>query len=79
MTVTLFSNAVAQMQSMGLDERQQKIMVYVIKNGQISNSDVQKLLDASKATATRVLKTLEKYLGRVGTRGAGTFYRLRSE
>jgi len=77
MTVTLYCNAEDQMQYMGLDERQHKILLYVIKNRHITNSNVQRLLDISKPTATRILKTLEKYLEQVGTRGAGTFYRLR--
>lgn len=77
MTVSLYSSAVAQLRLMGLDERQQAVISYVIQNRQVTNSDVQRVLGTSKPTATRVLKSLEKYLEQVGTRGAGTFYRLR--
>jgi len=78
MSVALYNNAEAQMRIMGLDERQQKVMVFVLKNGEVTNSDVQKLLSTSKPTATRVLKSLDEHLEQVGTRGAGTHYRLRS-
>lgn len=77
MAVTLYNNPVAQMQAMGLDERQQRVMMHVLKHGVVTNSDVQQLLTTSKPTATRVLKSLEGHLEQVGTRGAGTFYRLK--
>jgi len=77
MTVSLYSSAVAQLRLMGLDEHQQAVISYVIQNRQVTNSDVQRVLGTSKPTATRVLKSLDKYLEQVGTRGAGTYYRLR--
>lgn len=78
LTVTLYNNVEAQMNVMGLDNRQQKVMDFVLEHNSVTNSDVQKLLSTSKPTATRVLKSLEHYLEQVGTRGAGTYYRLRN-
>lgn len=79
MTVTLYSSAQTQMDAMGLDERQQKVMAFVLKNARVTNSDVQMLLSTSKPTATRILKSLESHLEQVGSRGSGTYYRLKCE
>ena len=78
MTVSLYNNVSAQMKMIGLDERQQIIVHHVIKNGSVTNSEVQTLLSTSKPTATRILKSLDQFLEQVGTRGAGTYYRIRS-
>lgn len=78
MSVTLYNNVEAQMNVMGLDNRQQKVMEYVMKHNSVTNSEVQTLLSTSKPTATRVLKSLEEYLEQVCSRGAGTYYRLKS-
>ena len=61
-----------------LNERQQKALAYVEKNGSISNAEYQKVLDVSKSTATRDLRELvEKgFLRKEGTRGRGTVYSL---
>lgn len=63
--------------SLDLNERQVKAVLYVKKNGKITNSDYQSLNDVSKATATRDLTELvEKYsiLQRTGDIGVGTHY-----
>lgn len=78
MTVTLYNNPQAQMKAIGLDERQQKVITFVLKNQRVTNSDVQSLLSVSKPTATRLLKSLDHYIEQVGIRGAGTYYRLKS-
>lgn len=44
----------------------------------ITNTEVQKLSNVSKATATRYLSELEdEYLEKMGTTGVGTQYRLK--
>lgn len=63
----------------GLNNRQIKAVQFIKLNMQISNKEYQKLLDVSKATATRDLKELtEKYklFERKGAVGAGTIYKL---
>tara|TARA_R110000765_G_scaffold9911_3_gene30853 strand:+ start:34949 stop:36343 length:1395 start_codon:yes stop_codon:yes gene_type:complete len=65
---------------LGLNERQVKAVLFVKEKGKISNSEYQKLLDVSKATATRDLTDLVenwKLLDKVGQKGAGTTYRLK--
>jgi ATP-dependent DNA helicase RecG len=49
----------------------------VIANGSINNSEVQKLLNTSKPTATRLLKQTEKWLEmkNVGRRGVEYYFK----
>jgi ATP-dependent DNA helicase RecG len=55
-----------------------KIVLHVQANETITNSQVQKLCDVSKATATRYLNDLENHLiEKVGTTGVGTLYVLK--
>lgn len=65
------------LQSLDLNDRQVKAVLYVKEKGKITNSDYQSLNDVSKATATRDLKELvekHKILKRTGDIGAGTNY-----
>lgn len=65
------------LQSLDLNERQVKAVLYVKEKGKITNSDYQTLNDVSKATATRDLTELvekHKILKRTGDIGAGTNY-----
>lgn len=60
-----------------LNDRQIKAVLYVKKNGKITNSIYQNICDVSKGTATKELKELtERFniLNRKGNVGAGTFY-----
>ena len=67
----------------GLKERGFKdeliqIVLYIQANGIITNSEVQKLCEVSKATATRYLKELEdNFIEKMGTTGVGTVYILK--
>lgn len=65
------------LQSLDLNERQVKAVLYVKEKGKITNSDYQTLNNVSKATATRDLTELiekHKILKRTGDIGAGTNY-----
>ena len=65
------------MQSLNLNDRQVKAILFVKEKGKITNSDYQTLNDVSKATATRDLTELletHKMLKRTGDIGAGTNY-----
>jgi ATP-dependent DNA helicase RecG len=57
-----------------VDERLIQIIEYVRDNENINNSEVQKLLNVSKPTATRLLKQAEKWLEQQGKVGKGTYY-----
>ena len=51
---------------------------YVIENGSITNSDVKRIMDVSKRTASRYLSFLENnYIRKVGETGVGTIYCLK--
>ena len=67
------------LKSLGLNDRQEKAIIFNKEKGKISNSEYQELNNVSKATATRDLSELvEKYeiLRRAGDIGAGTNYAL---
>ena len=59
-----------------LIDRQRKAIEYLKCNSRISNSEYQKNMEVSKATATRDLEHLQKLkiIKKVGTTGKGTFY-----
>lgn len=49
---------------------------YVLENGEITNSDVQRILNISRRTATRYLAELQShFLVQIGAVGKGTFYK----
>lgn len=59
----------------GINPNLTPIVEYVIENGEITNTEVQKLLKVSKRTASRYLNELEKhFLKRMGETGVGTVY-----
>jgi len=59
----------------GLKEEKRKILLYMQENGSISNSEVQKICNVSKASATRYLGELEGvWIEKIGTTGVGTSY-----
>jgi ATP-dependent DNA helicase RecG len=65
------------LQSLNLNDRQVKAVLFVKQKGKINNSDYQTLNDVSKATATRDLTELtetHRILKRTGDVGAGTNY-----
>jgi ATP-dependent DNA helicase RecG len=67
------------LQQLGLNQRQIEAILYVWSKGEITNKEYQKLVEVSKATATRELKELTekfKLLIRSGIIGAGTKYKL---
>lgn len=72
--VTFFNSPAAQLKEAGVDERGIAIVNYVLTEKKVTNSDVQRLLNVSKPTATRLLTSLSDYLVVTGTRGKGTFY-----
>ncbi|MEO9893104.1 ATP-binding protein [Aurantibacter sp.] len=76
--VTLISYSEKGLSKMGLKKELVKIVLHLQENENITNTDVQKLCDVSKATATRYLNDLEKsFIEKVGTTGVGTIYVLK--
>ncbi len=72
-----YLNPAVQLKEAGVDERGIAVVNYAIVRKTASNSGVQKLLNVSKATATRVLSSLSEYLEVTGTRGKGTYYTIK--
>ena len=60
MTVTFYKDKrnKKNLRKLGLNERQIKAVMYVKEKGKITNSEYQKLVDISKATAMRDLTML---------------------
>ncbi len=67
------------LQTLGLNDRQVKAVLYAKDKGKITNSDYQTLNDISKRTATTELTELAdkfKILTKTGTSGAGIYYKI---
>jgi ATP-dependent DNA helicase RecG len=69
------------LRSLGLNERQVRVVLYVKEKRRITNAEYQQLCTVSKRTASDGLSELEAkgLLERVGTTGKGTYYRLKEE
>lgn len=67
------------LKKLGLNERQIKAVLYVKKEGKITNKEYQELYRVSKRTATNDLDELmqKNVFEKIGTRGKGTFYKIK--
>lgn len=67
------------LKELGLNDRQIRAVIYVKKNGKITNKEYQELVNTTKRTATRDLKdlTVKKILEQIGETGKGTYYILK--
>jgi len=75
--LTYYTDKHTQMKESSTDERILQIVEYVITNKSITNSDVQKILNTSRQTATRLLGEATPWLTKQGERGKGTTYVLK--
>jgi ATP-dependent DNA helicase RecG len=68
------------LQSLGLNERQIKAVLFVKERGKITNKDYQRIVEVSKPTASRELASLVELniFRQQGITGKGTFYILES-
>ncbi len=65
---------------LGLNDSYVRIILFVQKKGEITNTDVQEICKVSKRTASNYLTELEKeYLDKIGVTGKGTFYTLKGQ
>ncbi|OFX58782.1 MAG: transcriptional regulator [Bacteroidetes bacterium GWB2_41_8] len=77
-SITFFKDVKTAMAVKGINPELAPVVEYVIENGEITNSIVQKILNVSKPTATRYLNILESvYLSKIGETGVGTNYILK--
>lgn len=72
--VTFFNSPVVQLKEAGVSERGIQVVEFALKNGRITNTDVQEMAKISKPTATRLLASLSDYLELKGTTGKGAYY-----
>lgn len=77
-SITFFKDIKKAVLAKGINPDLAIILEYIIENGQVNNTMVQKILKVSKATATRYLNLLEPiFLSRIGETGVGTTYILK--
>ena len=69
------------LRNLGLNERQIKAVMFVKKEGRITNRKYQDLFKVSKRTASDELKEIKEknIFERIGTTGKGTYYILKEE
>jgi len=69
------------LRNLGLNERQIKAVMFVKKEGRITNRKYQDLFEVSKRTASDELKEIKEknIFERIGTTGKGTYYILKEE
>ncbi len=72
--ITYYTDVRSQLVAQCVEKKYIPIIEYAVKNGSVTNSEVQKLLNISKTTAYRMLQQLENWLDIQGTTGKGTYY-----
>ena len=72
--ITYYTDVRTQLLAQQIDERYISVIEYVVKNGRITNSDVQNILNVSKPTASRILQQMNDWLEMQGKVGKGTYY-----
>ena len=75
--ITYYTDICSQLLAQRFDERFIPIIEYAAQNGSVTNSDVQRILNTSKATAYRILLQLDNLLEIQGTTGKGTHYTIK--
>ena len=70
----IYTDALSQLKAQKIDEKYFPIIEYIAKNGSITNSEVQKIMNTSKATAYRLLTQLDEWLDTHCVTGKGTYY-----
>jgi ATP-dependent DNA helicase RecG len=80
-SITLFKNTLSeeQLTKLGLNSRQVKAILYVVANGNITNSKYQEINTVGKTLATEELQNLvgKELLRQTGTKGRGSKYELK--
>jgi len=78
--VEFYSYSEIDLKNKGLKDWQIKIILYIQNKGAITNTEIQKLCNVSKRTASTYLSELESiYIEKTGTTGKGTTYTLKGQ
>lgn len=72
--ITYYADIRSQLVAQHLDERFILVIEYAVKNGTITNLEVQKLLNTNRSSAYRILQQLGNWLEMQGVTGKGTYY-----
>ena len=75
--ITYYTDLHSQLKRLKIDQKHFPIIDFIIKNGSITNSDVQRIMNTSKSTSTRILQSLESLLEKNGTSGKSVHYTLK--
>ena len=75
--ITYYMDIRTQLKVKNLNEKYAPVIEYVMENGRVTNADVQKIMNISKATASRLLTQLEGWLEIHGITGKGTYYTIK--
>ena len=75
--ITYYTDIQSQLKAQKLEERYFPIIEFAAKNGRITNSDVQEILQTNRTSAYRILQQLNHWLEMQGTTGKATYYVLR--
>lgn len=74
-TITFYKDVKTSFLAKGINPDFAQIMEFVIDNGRITNSDVQKILGVEKRAASRILVELQnRFLVQIGVVGKGTYH-----
>lgn len=75
--ITYYTDIRSQLKAKKMDAKLIQIVEYAVKNGSVSNSDIQKMFNISKTTAYRMLLRLDGLLEMEGITGKGTSYSIK--
>ncbi|MCD8291160.1 MAG: transcriptional regulator, partial [Prevotella sp.] len=74
LNITYYTDVRSQLSAQKMDERYSAVIEFAVKNGRVTNSDVQKILGISKPSASRFLCHMKDWLEKQGNVGKGTYY-----
>lgn len=72
--ITYYTDVRSQLIAQHLDERFIPVIEYAAKNGAVTNSDVQRILNTNRTSAYRILQQLGDWLDMQGVTGKSTYY-----
>lgn len=75
--ITYYTDVRSQLLAQRVDERYISVIEYTAKNGRVTNSDVQRILNTNRTTAYRLLQQIEIWLEMQGVTGKNTYYTIK--
>ena len=75
--ITYYTDIYSQLKAKKIAEKFFPIIEFVVNNGKITNTDVQKILKTNRTSAYRILQQLSDILEMQGHTGVATYYTLK--